>query len=131
MEALNAASMPITPAPALVPQVTAPAPITTTTPIVVSETTSGSGILQTMKNLNWVEVGFGILGAAALYYAIYYYKYSVKNNKSFQTDFQNKIDDINIKMADVSSAMQEMKNTQEEQQNQQNTAKTTSTPQIF
>jgi hypothetical protein len=115
MEALNAASMPTTPpVTAPVPQVTAP--VTPTTPT-VAPTTSGSSILQTMKNLNWVEIGFGVIGAAALYYAIYYYRYSVKNNKAFQTDFQNKIDDINIKMADVSSAMQEMKNTQEQQQN--------------
>jgi prefoldin subunit 5 len=120
MEALNAASMPTTPpVTAPVPQVTAPV---TTTPT-VAPTTSGSNILQTMKNLNWVEIGFGVIGAAALYYAIYYYRYSVKNNKAFQTDFQNKIDDINIKMADVSSAMQEMKNTQEQQQ-QQNTTST-------
>jgi hypothetical protein len=68
----------------------------------------GSSIVQTLKNLNWVEVGFGILGAAALYYAIYYYKYSIKSAKAFETDFQNKIDDVNIRIADVSSSISEL-----------------------
>ena len=92
------------------------APVAPITPVATPPTTitdtpqsSGSGaIVQTLKNLNWVEVGFGILGAAALYYAIYYYKYSIKSAKAFETDFQNKIDDVNIRIADVSSSISEL-----------------------
>jgi peptidoglycan hydrolase CwlO-like protein len=95
------------------PPVAVAAPITpvATPPTTITDTpqSSGSGaIVQTLKNLNWVEVGFGILGAAALYYAIYYYKYSIKSAKAFETDFQNKIDDLNIRIADVSSSISEL-----------------------
>ena len=115
-----------TPAPAPTP-VVAPVtpmvapPTSTDTP---SSSGSGSAIIQTLKNLNWVEVGFGILGAAALYYAIYYYKYSIKTAKTFETDFQNKIDDINIKIADVSSSISDL-------QTRDNETTSSSTPQYF
>ena len=55
--------------------------------------------------MNWVEVGFGVLGAAVLYYMIYYYRNNAVSGKAFQIDMQNKIDELNIKLADVSSTL--------------------------
>jgi hypothetical protein len=114
-----------TPTPAPAPVAIAPVtPVVAPTPTDTQSSGSGSAIIQTLKNLNWVEVGFGILGAAALYYAIYYYKYSIKTAKTFETDFQNKIDDINIKIADVSSSISDL-------QTRDNETTSSSTPQYF
>jgi peptidoglycan hydrolase CwlO-like protein len=126
MEAIDTTSVASTPTPVATPPATVP--VVTTAPTTIDTTSqssgSGSSIVQTLKNLNWVEVGFGILGAAALYYAIYYYKYSIKTAKTFETDFQNKIDDINIKIADVSSSISEL-------QTRDNETTSSSTPQNF
>ena len=116
---IAASTPPATPAPAPVATAPATAPMVNSTPQTMG---GGSSVLQTMKNLNWVEIGFGVLGAAALYYAIYYYKYSIKTSKAFQSEFQNKIDDINIKIADVSSTISDLQSRETE---------TPSTPQIF
>jgi hypothetical protein len=58
-----------------------------------------------MKSMNWVELGFSMLGAAALYFVITYYNTSSKVNKTYMTQVENKIDDLNIKVADIQSAM--------------------------
>lgn len=94
-----------TPAPAPAP---VPAPVPASTPVPatpVSEATNGEGVVSILKNLNWIEVGFGILGSAALYYAIYYYRYNINAQKSFQSEMQNKIDELNIKIADINSVI--------------------------
>lgn len=72
-------------------------------------TSSGGGLKETFKNMNWVEVGFGILGATALFYAIYYFRYNINNQKSFVKNMEGKVDDLTIKMYDVSSAMSQPK----------------------
>jgi peptidoglycan hydrolase CwlO-like protein len=123
MEAIDTTAA-STPAPAPAPTPTPTATPVVATPTDTSSSSGGSSVVQTLKNLNWVEVGFGILGAAALYYAIYYYRYSIKSAKTFETDFQNKIDDINIKIADVSSSISDL-------QTRDNQANSSSTPQYF
>lgn len=123
MEAIDTmASTPTPTTPAATPAPVTPAPATPVVSSTPQTMGSGSSVLQTMKNLNWVEIGFGVLGAAALYYAIYYYKYSIKTSKAFQSEFQNKIDDINIKIADVSSTISDLQSRETE---------TPSSPQIF
>lgn len=93
---------PATPTPEVVTQpAPSPAPVTTTP----ATTDSGGNVVSILKNMNWIEVGFGVLGAAALYYAIYYYRYNINAQKSFQSEMQNKIDDLNIKIADVNSVI--------------------------
>jgi hypothetical protein len=54
-----------------------------------------------IKSLNWIEVTFGILGAAALYYTIYYYKYNMTNGDKARKDMQNRIDALEIKLAEL------------------------------
>lgn len=67
---------------------------------------SGSQSLQgILKSLNWTEIAFGVLGAAALFYSIHYFSYNMNANKSFQTQVQNKIDDLNIKLQDIESVV--------------------------
>jgi hypothetical protein len=77
-------------------------------------TSSGSGgtITQTFKNLDWVQVGFGVLGSAALFYAIYYFRYNIQMNKTFVKSVEARMDELTIKVADVSSVL----NTQTQQQ---------------
>jgi len=83
------------------------------------QNSGGSGIMDVLKNLNWLEVGFGILGTAALYYTIYYYKYNITLSNTFRNEMQNKLDEVTIKMQDISSVLDSKNN---------NTA---SQPQVF
>lgn len=99
------------PAPAPIPQ--AVAPVNTSSDSSGSESKGGS-ITETFKNLNYIQIGFGILGAAALYYAIYYFRYNIQMNKTFVKNVENSIDDLTIKIADVSSVVNK-----EQQQKQQ------------
>jgi hypothetical protein len=99
MDALETTQTTPTPAPET------PAPVTPAAPVAVTESKSEGGVVSILKNLNWIEVGFGILGSAALYYAIYYYRYNINAQKSFQSEMQNKIDELNIKIADINSVI--------------------------
>lgn len=71
--------------------------------------TSSGGIKDVFKNLNWVEVGFGILGATALFYAIYYFRYNINDHKNFVKNIESKVDDLTIKLYDVSGAVTQQK----------------------
>jgi hypothetical protein len=66
----------------------------------------GSSIKEAISTMNWTEVIFGVLGSAALFYTIYYYKYNLTMNKTFKAEMQNKIDDLTIKLSDMQSASQ-------------------------
>ena len=83
----------------------APAPIVAATPTPAPMQSESADIKGIMKNLNWLEIGFGILGTTALFYTIYYFKYNINMNKSFKVEMQNKIDDLTIKVSDLSSAV--------------------------
>ena len=100
-----------TPTPTPAPAPAAPAPAYndggTTAP-----TGGGGTITQTFKNLDWVQVGFGVLGSAALFYAIYYFRYNIQMNKTFVKSVEARMDELTIKVADVSSVL----NTQTQQQ---------------
>ena len=91
------------PTPAPAPQVQSAPPVSTMAE--GGTTSSGGGIKEIVKNLNWVEVGFGVLGAAALFYAIYYFRYNINNQKSFVKTLESKVDDLTIRLSDVSSAL--------------------------
>ena len=105
----------MTPAPAPVVAAPAPAPAAAAAPAPVVEAPApsmggGGGSMDSIKeafsSLNWNEVIFGILGSAALYYTIYYYRYSFTIGKKANVEIQNRIDDIEIKIADMQGATQ-------------------------
>lgn len=81
------------------------APIAQPSAAPVTSSSSSDTLLGTLKNLNWVEVSFGILGSAALYFTIYYYRHNLNAQAGFKTDMQNKIDELQIKLSDVSSVL--------------------------
>lgn len=101
----SATTAPAAPAPApAAPAAPAPAPAM---PMGGMPMGGGSGkITDILKRINVVEVGFGILGAAALYYTIYYYRYNLTMSKTFRTEIENKVDDLSMKVADVQSAVE-------------------------
>jgi hypothetical protein len=90
----------VAPAPAPALAASAPAPAPSPAP----SSGGGNSIKEVFQSMNWTEVIFGVLGSAALFYTIYYYKYNLTMNKSFKTEMQNKIDDLTIKIADIQSA---------------------------
>ena len=98
-------------APATPPQVMTTPPVATPAP--ASSSFSNGGIVDTLKNLNWIQVGFGVLGSTALFFAIYYFRYNIKMTKSFVSDVENKIDELDIKYADMASVL----NKQEKEKN--------------
>jgi hypothetical protein len=109
MEGLEAATsaVPAT-APAPIVATAAAAPTPEPAPA-ASSSSSGGGmgsIKEVFQSINWNEVLFGILGTAALYYTIYYYRYNITAGKALNTEMQNKIDDLSIKIADLQSANQ-------------------------
>ena len=104
------AAAPAAAAPAAAPA--APAAPTAYNPPPLDGGSGGNGVMDILKRLNWLEVGFGVLGSAALFYTIYYYKYNINITKTFQTDFQNKLDDLTIKLSDVQSVVE--KNNQQQ-----------------
>lgn len=93
------------------PQAQAPTPMATPTPTPQS---SGGSVTDIFKEMNWIEVGFGILGTATLYYAIYYYRYNINQNKFLIEKLQNQIDDSNMKIADMESALIEKESQQQQ-----------------
>jgi hypothetical protein len=82
----------------------APAPASAPAPVVSSESNNSSSdnsFMGIIKSLNWIEVTFGVLGAAALYYTIYYYKYNMTNGDKTRNEMQNRIDALEIKLAEL------------------------------
>jgi hypothetical protein len=116
MDAMNNATTSTTTASAtpMVAPEPAPAPAPVSTPMVSSPTPSRFDFRDFFRNINLLEIGFGILGSAALYYTIYYYRYDINKNKGFKSEVENKIDDLDIKISDLQSALQR------EKQNSQN-----------
>jgi hypothetical protein len=113
MEGLEAAtsSAVVAPAAATAPTAAAPtpAPALETAPAAATSSSNSGGmgsIKEVFQSINWNEVLFGILGTAALYYTIYYYRYNITAGKALNTEIQNKIDDLSIKIADLQSANQ-------------------------
>jgi len=100
LAATPAAAPATTPAPALVPAAT-PAPTSE-----LNGSSSDNSLMGIIKSLNWIEVTFGIIGAAALYYTIYYYKYNMTNGDKTRNEMQNRIDALEIKLAELKTEEQ-------------------------
>jgi len=111
MEGLEAAtSSAAAPAPAPAPAPAAPAASAPAPAASPAPATSGGGAISSIKeafaSLNWIEVGLGALGVAALFKTMDYYNYMQNVQKSARTELENKIDDLSIKVADLQSATQ-------------------------
>ena len=63
-------------------------------------TSSGTSFGEALKSFNWVEVGFGIVGAWALYATIYYYRNRLQIDKLMNNNMQKQIDDMKITLQD-------------------------------
>jgi hypothetical protein len=115
MEGLENATVSPSVAPQVTPMVNpapavAPAPTPAAAPVAApaaspepsfNESSSDNSLMSVIKSLNIIEVTFGILGAAALYYTIYYYKYNMTNGDKTRNEMQNRIDALEIKLAEL------------------------------
>ena len=91
----------VNPAPAPAP---APAPVAAAAPSIepsFDDNSSDKSLMGILKSLNWLEITFGIIGATALYYTIYYYKYNMTVADKTRNEMQNRIDALEIKLADM------------------------------
>jgi hypothetical protein len=79
----------------------AAAPAVSPEPSFKESSSDSSSLMDTIKSFNIIEVTFGILGAAALYYTIYYYKYNMTNGDKTRNEMQNRIDALEIKLAEL------------------------------
>jgi len=118
MEPLTSTAAPVVataPVAAPAPAPAAPAPAAPMAAPMTPPSSSGN-FSDVFKRMNWIEVGFGVLGTAALYYTIFYYKWNITMSKTFNNEIQNKVDELTMKIADVSSAVE---NSQQPSQNQE------------
>jgi hypothetical protein len=95
----QAQAMPTTP-----PQVVTTPPATAANGAVTPSTSSFQDSLKKAVS-NPVQLGFGILTTAALFYAIYYFQYNIRFSKTFVKNVENKIDDLDMKYADLLSKL--------------------------
>lgn len=117
MEGLENATVTPSAAPQVTPMVTPPpaaAPAAAAPSFSAEPSSEGSSsdnsLMGIIKSFNWIEVTFGIIGAAALYYTIYYYKYNMTSSDKTRNEMQNRIDALEIKLADLEQK-EENKNT--------------------
>ena len=102
-EVANASSAASNPAPAPAPvQAPAPAPALAAAPATPPSNSQGGSFMDVLKK-DAVHITFGILGATALFYLIYYYRYNTQTAKGFQTTFQNQLDEMKIELSDLKS----------------------------
>jgi len=100
-----------TPAPTMTPpQVVTQPPMAaangTVTATPPTTSSSGSGSFQdAFKKAvsNPVQLGFGILTTTALFYGIYYFSYNIRFSKTFVKRVENKMDELDMKYADLVS----------------------------
>lgn len=83
------------------PPMAVPTPTPMATGSLVPASSGKMSVTEMLKELNWVEVGFGILGAAALYYTIYYYRYKFDYEKNLGITLQTDIEDLNDRMDEI------------------------------
>jgi len=102
----NTTPIPTTPTPSVevptpAPTPTAPpsnAPLVTAQPMPTMAEGGTTSDGSFFKSLNWMEVGFSILGVAALSYVIYYYRFKLKQDKMINNELQRQIDELKMNM---------------------------------
>ena len=102
-EVANASSAASNPAPAPAPVQAAPAPAPAPAAPATPPSNSQGGSFMDVLKKDAVHITFGILGATALFYLIYYYRYNTQTAKGFQTTFQNQLDEMKIELSDLKS----------------------------
>ena len=60
------------------------------------ETSSSSGSF--FSNINWVQVGFMVLGTTALLYTIFYYKVEITKNKLINNRLGKQVDELKMNL---------------------------------
>ena len=106
METTPIASTPATaittpaPAPAVAPTPAPAAPMVQAQPTMADGgmTSDSGGSKNFFSSLNWMEVGFSILGVAALTYVIYYYRFKMKQDKMVNNELQRQIDELKMNL---------------------------------
>ncbi len=70
---------------------------------------SGGGSINNagdfLKSINWFEVVFMTLGATAMYYTIYYYRFKLKEDRIAQYDSQRQINKISQRIGKVETML--------------------------
>lgn len=92
------------PPPIAPPAAPTPTPAPPAAPISTMDMGSQGGRNNFFKNLDWVEVGVGALGALALYFVIYYYKNKVVFEKMEKSAIQNQLDLIKNELEELKSS---------------------------
>jgi hypothetical protein len=106
-----------TPTPAPAPTAPAPAPVVDMPMNYGDGGGGGNIVMDTIKSVSPLEWILSILGTTALIYSIYYFRNNIEINKA-KTGLENKIDELEIKISDLSSAIQNQKQQQQQQQQQ-------------
>lgn len=98
------------PAQVPVPAQTQPIP-TPPMPMPAAPQMSSGGVTGSVndffRGVNWVDVGILMLGTAALYYTIYYYRIKIKAQKRELADMGNKVDMMEAKVSAIQKQQQE------------------------
>jgi hypothetical protein len=68
----------------------------TTTPTMEGGGSTSGGSFA--SSLNWMEIGFSILGVAALTYVVYYYRFKLKQDKMINNELQRQIDELKMNL---------------------------------
>ena len=112
-----AVTTPAAVAPVPVPQVPNTPPQVNTNPTPTATTPESSSFQDSLNKAvsNPMQLGFGILTTAALLYAIYYFQYNIRFSKTFVKSVENKIDELDMKYADVVSKLNRQETTTPQQ----------------
>lgn len=62
------------------------------------QTSSGNTTMDFLKNINWLQVGFMILGSAALFQVINYYRIESQKNKLAEKRMSKQIDELKMNL---------------------------------
>ena len=88
-----------------------PAPPMVQTPMPAAPQMASGGVTGSVndffRGVNWVDVGILMLGTAALYYTIYYYRIKIKAQKRELADMGNKVDMMEAKVSAIQKQQQE------------------------
>jgi hypothetical protein len=88
----------VAPTPAPTPTPPVAAPVVVDTPIMQDGGSVSSNKDGFFNSLNWMEVGFAVLGVTALLYATNYYRFKVKQDKMVNNEMQRNIDELKMNL---------------------------------
>ena len=106
------ASIAPSPAPTMTPPQVVTTPPANGTPAPTSSSFQSS--LKKAVTENPVGLVFGILATTALIYTIYYLQYNIRFSKTFVKSVENKMDELDMKYADLASKQNRQETTQQE-----------------